>query len=178
MAIAFLTHVEYRPWRGFEDPALPAGFWVADGVDTGDATGGLHTIDHIFRAAGDPLSGRLFSMDSMTVTVGTATSFDAVLVVTGFDWLAIPNRRVSSRSYSVHIVTNTVAGAPRYNRTPRNLFLGPMSGQVGISSSSISLAINNVDGQGFSFFAQGYWWDVGAITAPGGPQRPATSLFL
>ena len=54
------------------------------------------------------------------------------------------------------------------------LFLGSASKGV---NGDVSFDLDNEDGTSFSVMAQGFFWGPGAINAPGGPQRPATSLY-
>lgn len=54
------------------------------------------------------------------------------------------------------------------------LFLG--TADKGLSGD-LAFDLDNVTATSFAVMAQGFFWGPGAVNAPGGPQRPATSLY-
>jgi len=185
MSVAGTIRPLYRPYRGYDDPGLPDGIWWARGALQGDATGGTNilTVEFKAQAAEVQALNRLFSLEeTMAHTTGTdqtiqmefenwdAENFDPLTgqLVGGDLVAAISLQGVSSGgSFAQNLGEETGPGGRRYLGAPLK----------NIGSTDILFQTVNGDGEQTHVFLQGYWWEIRAINAPGGPRRPADGLL-
>lgn len=179
MSISILTTPRIRPYRGFEDPGLPDGFWVVHASVLGDGSGGLQEIVIRFSSALEPAVSTLWNLEQAVVShnglAGTVTRVD----FGNMDFQAAENSTGGLVKVFALPLLDFGASFPGSaidfeNRLNLPLFLGSARKQV---SGDLSFDAPNTTGTSFSVNVQGYFWGPGAINAPGGPQRPVNSLY-
>jgi len=178
MAISIQIGPIIRPFRGFTDAALPDGFWVAHGAVLGDVSGGLMSVNIRFSASAQPASSLLWSMDQLIVDHTSGSVRDFRIDFGGFDLQPIQGSTGSLTKiihFQIEDLGSAVPGsAMSISDTIRHIFLGSPRKDVNVD---LSFDTDNVDANSFSVFVQGFFWGPAAINAPGGPQRPLTSLY-
>ncbi len=185
MSVSGTIRPAYRPYRAYDDPGLPDGIWWARAALQGDATGGSQILSVEFKPAtsGSEAVNRLFSLEQYMIHIqGTAQviqmefgNWDAIgflpltgQLVGGDVNVTIPTGAVDSGGSAGSIFGRDVASGGRW-------FLGAPLKSVG--STDILFQMTNVDGDQLHVFLEGYWWETGAINAPGGPRRPVDALI-
>lgn len=177
MTVNTVAPIERRPWRGFDNPALPSGIWVGHVVSTGDGSGGDHIVSLVFRALASPLSGQIYSVEQFTMTCGATVNIEAQMFASGFDFLQAPHRVHGPRAWTCQLVPNPIACDVRFLQTQmRSILLGQAS-HFGTATSNIGGIIPNVNAEGFSFSGGGYIWSPESALAEGGPQKPVGALW-
>jgi len=179
MSIAILTTPRIRPYRGFEDPALPDGFWVVHASVLGDGSGGLQEIVIRFSSALEPAPSAIWNVEQLVINhtglAGTVTRID----FGNMDRQAAENSTGALQKlfafrlldFGASFAGSAIDFGEKLNLP---LFLGSSGKQI---SGDLSFDAPNVTATSFSVNVQGYFWGPGAINAPGGPQRPANSLY-
>lgn len=176
MTVIAVATAQMRSWGASPDPALPEGAWICQVVATGDATGGPLIAQIDFQKANTSLSSRLFSLEQMSLVMSqnVSTFWDLhTFNLETFERLGIANRVWPLTL--VQISENTGDAIPLGELAGLPLFLGSPSVQ-GVAAG-IDFRTSNQDGPTFTAFCQGYFWGPGALTAPGGPQRPLRSMY-
>lgn len=175
MSVSASTSVRFREFNGFEDPALPAGWWWGETTVTGDATGGPLTARVDFSV---PPEGQFFGnfLNLEQWGIQRAVDFDSLirmrtqnLDVYGTD----PRWQGSLGNFGTIQVE---AGGMRLVEGPLHpLFLGRQR----FRSVTTFLAIDmiNVLNAIVTFQAQGYFWTSRSAQALGGPQRPPGAIY-
>jgi len=174
MSIQLTVPPTIRPFRGFEDPALPNGYWAVHASVLGDGSGGLMSVNIRFSSATEPNPSTLWNLEQLTVShTGTNTLFRMDLG--NMDPFPIGPSTGALRKEYEEILSATISGRST-NTTAKILpiFLGAAGKAV---NGDLAFDVTNVNATSLSVFAQGYFWGPEAINAPGGPQRPVTGLF-
>ncbi len=178
MSIAITVTPTIRPFRGYADPALPDGYWTCHAALLTDASGGLVSINIRMSAAAQPNPSTLWSLDQLAIDHSVGGPLDIRMDFGGFD-IQPPQGSTGSLVKTVSIsLVDMGANAPGSSLPLENLrrpiFLGAARSDVNVD---LSFDAENLVGNSFGVFAQGFFWGPGAINAPGGPQRPLTSLY-
>ena len=179
MAIILTVAPLIRPFRGSEDPAMPAGWWAAKSSVLGDVSGSLMSLDIRFSSATEPATSLMYSLEQYNVNVSRATALFCRLDVGLFDGFPTQASTGSVVTFYAFVLTTDPSASGRAGMDPRDsaflpLFLGAPQKDTTVV---LGTDMDNVDATSLSVFAQGYFWTPGAINAPGGPQRPATSVY-
>jgi hypothetical protein len=164
-------HLDYRPWRGFDEPQLPTQWWVAFGDVTGDSSGGSRLIVLNFHIAGNALNSRSYSLETFNSIDGENTAKPVQVNFTSFDG-------VGGFNHSPNLnIPQTVGEALAV--TDRSLNLQAWIGQPSnyLVSSQLRVVVANANSAYFAFVAGGYVWSPRSIDAPGGFQRPIQGIY-
>lgn len=166
------------PYRGYDDPSLPVGIWWGSGTVVGDASGGTAQVRFEFAAEGVPVSGDIFNLEQLSVLLSVLANEDGFLTTVGL--APASNLPAFDRIWALElgaIGSGSGNSALSFNRPQLPLFLGTRRGDV----DDVALLAVGVDNptvtDSLSASAMGYIWEARSILAPGGPQRPARSLF-
>jgi len=165
-----------RPFRGFADPALPDGYWAAHGAVLGNASGGLMSVNIRMSTSAQPSVSLLWSLEGLMVEGGTGVDSSVRMDYGGFDLQ--PLQGSTGSLVKLVRIPLVVMGAGGLALSVEDLglpiFLGAARKDVNVD---LAFDVSNANGVSFGAFAQGFFWRPGAINAPGGPQRPQTSLY-
>lgn len=176
MAVSFDAVVVPRMWRGYDDPGLPVGAWIAHGVSAGDLSAGANEIIMIFKAAGAPADGRFYNIEQINYFHTNAVEDRVWFRAINFDSLG--PFIVGERDWVAELDANTVNNASgrldRANLTP--LFLGQTNRLASLASTFVVSFLNR-NLISVSAVAQGYIWEPRSVMAPGGLRRPLDSLY-
>jgi len=164
-----------RPWRGYDDPGLPSGMWVAQGTIIGDATGGFTQVSFNFHIAGAPLSARFYNLEQLEVHKNNDAAQLMGLTLVNFDVapIGVPNRVIQLSLSPTDVQTDAAALDNVAVDLP--LFLGRTI-TAGLATQLIVSGVN-VDAVSLNAMAQGYTWEQRSVQAPGGLRRPTDSLY-
>lgn len=177
MAVEGLVAVQPRMWRGYDDPGLPVGAWIAHTVLVGDGTGGAATITVVFRGANEPASGRFYNVEQVELHDTDAGFKNGTWSVVGFE--RVGTFQIGQRVWKFQLEAGAFASSSMANRTgniPMPLFLGQSSRFAGLPST-IEVTIANINVNVFSCTLQGYIWEPRSVMAEGGLRRPLDSLY-
>lgn len=173
MSVPLTTQFFRRPFRAYDDPSLPEGYWTAGTAVVGDNTGGSRSISIAFQTSNQGRSGNMFSLEQLSVSDANNVAKDFAMQANGLD--TIGNQAGIHDivgSLSAGVATAGIA-ATTYLAL-RRLFLGAPFSSVG---AFLIFVVDNVDGASFEIAAQGYIWGPRSIMAKGGPQRPANGIY-
>ena len=178
MSISLNIPPTIRPFRGYEDPALPDGYWAAHAALLGDASGGLQSINIRISTAAQPSASLIWSMEQLAIHSAVGGGVNLRIDYGGFDVFPV-GISTSALVKLLHVQLNdlgTAAGGSglKLEDSAVPVFLGSARKDVNVD---LSFDVDNNDGLGFSVFVQGYFWGPGAVNAPGGPQRPVAGLY-
>jgi len=167
-----------RPFRGFADPALPDGYWGVNVGLLGDASGGLMSINIRMSASAQPSASLLWNIEQFIVDTSLNGPRDMRLDYGGFDIFPLQGSTGSVTKLMAVRLEDMGAGigggSTRMGSLGLPIFLGSPRKDVNVD---LSLDTDNSNGANLSWFVQGFFWGPGAVNAPGGPQRPLTSLY-
>jgi len=168
--------IRIRPWRGYDDPGLPVGMYVAQGATLGDASGGDRIIFFDFKGEGNPVSGRLFNIEQINVIATGATAQVGHMVAN--NWESVSAVGLINRQWRFNLVNNNNGFAAMDEREylPMPLFLGAVA-PIPSLAADIEIGTDNEDGDTLLATIQGYIWEARSIQAPGGLRRPTDSLY-
>jgi len=179
MAIILTVAPLIRSFRGYEDPALPAGYWFVRSAILGDASGSLMSLDIRFSTTNEPANSLMYSLEQYNVNVSRVVFLDARLDIGNFD--PAPSQASTgsvTHFYAFFLTTDpAVSGRAALNLRDHSflpLFLGSPNKFFG---TELGTDMENVLGTSMAVNAQGYFWTPGARNAPGGPQRPPNGLY-
>jgi len=169
--------VQRLPWRGYDDPALPVGIWMASGTTVGDASGGSIRVRLAFTTENAPASGDIFNLEQLTSfsSVGaTRTGF-----MTAVNLAPAPRLNVVDRLWS--LVWNVMDPLGNIGLGQTLLDLPIMLGgrqSVAANPASIDVGFTNPTAtDSLSVTGMGYVWEARSVLAEGGPQRPVRNLW-
>jgi len=176
MSIAATFRIETLPWRGYDDPGLPAGAWVAQANLDSDMSGGNNTIQFLFQLSADPLSSRLYNLEQWTIGAGATTDTTCRMQITNMGHLST-DRPLGSRSFAIPLLASPPAAGIDSAAQPlrRPIFLGAPSAAG--NTAQIEFIIDNVSGLSQNVSVYGYIWEPRSILAAGGLRRPVEGLF-
>ncbi len=175
MTAIFEVHVDQRIWRGYDDPGLPSGMWVAQGAVTGDATGGLQAVQCVFRQGG-VASGRFFNIEQIEVFHSSSATKDVALIASNWDRVSAVGLINKQWRAEIRGNANGVSAMSTNTAFPLPIFLG-VTAVVPEIPSQVQVSILNVDLTSLVVTIQGYTWGPRSVMAEGGLRRPADSLF-
>lgn len=178
MSVLFRTPYSPRAWRGYDDPGLPVGMYIAYGVVLGDASGGRQEVEIEFKRANAAVSGNHYNIEQMNVFVaGTVTTLDLKIQAINFERLQ--NFMIGERIWRYDLSSDgsaAVAGSNQAISFPLPKFLGQGSIVPG-EASTFTCSVNNVLSNLLSVAVQGYIWEPRSMMAPGGLRRPIDGLY-
>lgn len=175
MTVVGQQPAKQRLWRGYDDPGLPIGSWVAWIQATGDATGGDAFMQIIIEPEAQSVTGRYFNLEGLELFAETNTTTDAEITIIGFSELT--DGAFANRRWTVNLESNSFGNAAMEIREllPRPIFLGKK--ELGDSASVVQAVIDNTDGRVSILRAEGYIWDARSNQARGGARRPVDALY-
>lgn len=177
MTIQLTLPPSVRPFRAFEDPALPDGYWVAHGSVLGDGSGGLMSVNIRFSSATEPNVSTLWNLEQLMIDT-TNLSRTVRMDAGNMDRQPIgESTGALSKLWQLALIDFGTAAAGAgldLDSQLLPLFLGRADKGV---AGDLAFDLDNVTGTSFAVMAQGFFWGPGAVNAPGGPQRPVGSLF-
>ncbi len=176
MTVAVTNAISIRPWRGYDDPGLPVGMYIAQNAVTGDASGGNMTVIFIFKPEGEPVSGRFFSIEQFDAHHSSAGLFTGFAVANNFETLGPVGLVNRQWRYVVSDNRNGVGALNSDIYMPLPLFLGSAA-PVASLSAQFEVGVDNIDLSSYVVTIQGYIWEARSIQAPGGLRRPVDSLY-
>ncbi len=177
MSVASTVSIQPRMWRGYDDPGLPVGAYIAHTVALGDATGGNNTLTFTFKLAGEPISGRFFSVEQLNAFTTQDVTADGSFQVINFERVA--TFMIGQRVWSMLLERDGITSAAfaRHDLAiPQPLFLGQTS-RVLSEPSQVVMVSANVNIVAFSGVIQGYIWEPRSVMAPGGLRRPIDGVY-
>jgi len=177
MSVIATVQIAPRMWRGYDDPGLPVGAYIAHAVTLGDMSGGNNQLTFQFKAAGAPVSGRFFNVEQInaftTQNLGSDASFQAI------NFERVATFMVGQRVWRMQLEGDGITSASfsQYGRNiPFPLFLGQGSSVVG-EVTEVRMITTNTNVVAFSGLIQGYIWEPRSVMAPGGLRRPIEALY-
>jgi len=164
-----------RPWRGYDEPGLPVGMWVAQGTIIGDGSAGFTQVSFNFHTALQALSGRFFNLEQLEVHRNDDAAALGALTLVNFDLapIGVPNRVIQMSLSPTD--SQTDAAALDNVAVDLPLFLGRTIA-AGLATQLIISGIN-VNAVSLNAMGQGYIWEPRSTLAPGGLRRPVDSLY-
>jgi len=176
MSVATNFRVDYRPGSSFADPGLPSGIWWGDGTRVGDASGGFQRVGLLFQLANDPLSSRLFTVESVMIRINADTDLPAALATVNMGNL-VQGRPMTVRLWVHNLVGDGDANSGIESGLPRRpLWLGAAV-EVGQQGELRATVANQGALVSLDFWASGFMWEPGALNSPGGVRRPLENIF-
>jgi len=176
MTVSVLTHVQQRPWRGYEDPGLPVGMYISQNAVTGDASGGDMVVIFVFRGEGSAASGRFYNIEQVDAHHSVASTRPFALKATNWD-LTGPAGLVN-REWTAELTDNSngVSAMNTIRQFPLPIFLG-ITAPVASLAAQLEFSVNNVDVTSLVVTVQGYIWEPRSVLTEGGLRRPVDSLY-
>jgi len=171
-----MTTVSQRIWRGWDDPGLPVGAYLASQFVVGDASGGAEIVFFDFAGEGEPVSGRFYNIEQITAHHNGAATVGASLQSS--NWESIGPTFLSDRIWSAALTTDgiTDSGLSYANLPPMPIFLGQPQPDPDLPSS-VSFRIANVLNRTLTAQIQGYIWEPRSVNVEGGLRRPREALY-
>lgn len=177
MTIAVDNIVTIRPWRGYDDPGLPVGMYIAQNIVTGDMSGGDMVVIFVFKNEGDPVSGRLFNIEQFTAIQSQPASLHVgALQSTNFEALFGIGLINNQWRFELEANSNGVAAINSQIYLPLPLFLGAAA-PVASLSAQVEVSVDNDNNTTLAATIQGYIWEPRSLQAEGGLRRPVDSLY-
>lgn len=174
MSVVAVFPVIQRPWKGYQDPGLPVGMWIAQGTVTGDMTGGSATVIFVFKGEGEPLGARFYNIEQLEFSSTEAGRANAGLRIFNFD--VIGTTGLVTRSIHLEIETDDIADASLKSGQVRlPIFLGRP--QLVDLEAQVLFRTNNTTIETIFATAQGYIWEPRSLLIDGGLRRPLDSLY-
>ncbi len=172
MAVTVNARIDTMPWRGFDDPSLPAAGWIGQQNGVGDGSGGNIGIRFFFQLSAEPLSARIYNVEQIHIAQLSNAVVQAQIEVVNMGHRT-QDRPLDDYRYALVLNPGASAGGSDPAILKHPLFLGApnAAGQ----DCRISVEVPNAVGQELEVTLWGYWWEPRSILAPGGVQRPATS---
>ncbi len=175
MAVSVEGPIFIRPYRGFDNPALPVAHWMAAEFLLGDLTGGSADFTIFFKPGGQPLSGRLFNLEELLFSSSINTEPPVSLQTIGMDrFNALLGPSTWDQSFQLQ-QGNFESTQPATLSLAFPAFLGAAVSVP--TAAALQATVANTNGNFNRLRAMGYIWEARSLLAEGGPQRPATSLY-
>jgi len=175
MTISTLFTITQRVWRGWRDPGLPVGAYIAATTVQGDASGGRQLVIFQYALEGDPVSGRYYNIEQLTSHISTFTAINGGLTAT--NWESVGPTGLADRVWALRYETDDVNLAALAERQPQvPVFLGTPQ-PVPALASQVSIGIPNVLNRVLFAQIQGYIWEARSVNVDGGLRRPVESLY-
>ncbi len=175
MSVQAVFPVLQRPWRGYADPGLPVGMWIAQGTVLGDASGTNQGVVFVFKEEGEPLGGRFYNLEQMEVHSTLASLSFAALVLENFD--IISTTGLVNREYHLRLTSDgiTTSSLQEYQSAVLPIFMGRPS-LVGLQTQ-LRVRVANTLNETLFFTGQGYIWEPRSLLVDGGLRRPIDGLY-
>lgn len=176
MTIAQNFRTEVRPYSGYNDPSLPIGAWIGQGVLIGNATGGFLQMNLLFQFGQQELVSELYNVEQFTADVSANTTQVAEIQTRNMDRLA-GDRLVGVQRWQFPVIGDGVNNAMSQLESQAGLpiFLGRPTTRL--LECGVRVQFANTDLLTFSCTLQGYIWGPRSVLAEGGPRRPVNGLF-
>jgi len=177
MSVTTSTGVFPRMWRGYDDPGLPVGAWIAHAVSVGNATGGINQCEFLFKAEDTPVTGRFYSLEQADAFLTAETLQAGFLTLDNFEQLG--PFIIATRQWRFEFQTNAngVAAIHFNEGFPElPLFLG-QTPRIASFDAAMRIGATNVNIVVLSAVVQGFIWEPRSIMAEGGLRRPTDSVY-
>lgn len=177
MSVSSIVPIQPRMWRGYDDPGLPVGAYIAHAVTLGDMSGGTNILEFSFKLAGEPISGRFYNIEQLNAFITQDISQDGSLQALNFERVA--TFMVGQRVWRLPMAGDGVTSASFFTygaSVEFPLFLGQTS-RVVAEGSSVRMVTDNVNVQAYSGLIQGFIWEPRSVMAEGGLRRPLDSIY-
>jgi len=178
MTITLATGIAQRIWRGYDDPGLPVGMYLALSSVTGDMSGGSMNISFRFRGEGQPISGRFYNVEQLEVN-RTGAPIAGNLASVNFSDSVGPTGLINwERRLSLSVLGGVLVNGLNLGESGITLplFLGTPEANVDLAGELI-VGFANTDGLVLAAGIQGYIWEGRSVMAEGGLRRPVDSLY-
>lgn len=176
MTISASFTVTPRMWRGWNDPGLPVGAYIASGTVTGDASAGSQIIFFDFAIEGEPVSGRFYNIEQ--VSAHHSDNSDRGGSMRATNWESVGPTGLADRLWATLYRANAISDAPlSFEQFPQlPIFLGQPQ-PVPDLNSSVSFEILNTLNRVLFAQIQGYIWEPRSVMVNGGLRRPVEALY-
>jgi len=176
MTITALSTITPRVWRGYSDPGLPVGAYIASQTVTGDASGGSEIISFEFALEGAPVSGFFYNIEQITAHVTGAVSPNGNMTAT--NWESIGPTGLATRVWRTSFISDGVSlGGISAETLPQfPIFLGTPQ-PVPALASDFAFHTANVLNRVLFAQIQGYVWQPRSVNVDGGLRRPIEALY-
>lgn len=177
MTVAVATPIVQTQMRGYDDPGLPVGTYIAQGAATGDLSGGDLRVDVTYRPESEAVSGRAFNIEQIACHVAGGTNG-----VSGFiqaqNFGVIRQGTLVTRQWGFVFFSNSGGvQAMAYERIPKlPIFLGQLSNVLALNSAVV-VGLDNIDAATLIVTIEGYIWEARSVMALGGLRRPIEALY-
>lgn len=176
MSVATNFRTEVRPYSGYDAPALPVGAWIAQGVITGDASGGASQMNFLFQFGNNPLNSQLYSLEQFTAESNSANTeqgdFETINMDRLTSQLVLPVTR-QAFTITADAIGSAVASLGDMAGLP--FWLGGPN--VANLECGLRFQFQNTNTRVHTVSCQGYIWGPRSMLAEGGPQRPLNGFF-
>jgi len=176
MTVTALFTIKQRTWRGWDDPGLPVGAYIAAQTVAGDASGGNAVIFFEYALEGAPVSGFFYNVEQITAhTTDAATSTGSLRAT---NWESIGPTGLADRQWHLVLATDGATDAQLlYTDLPKfPIFLGQPQA-VPALATSLEFRIPNVLNRVLLATVQGYIWHPRSVQVDGGLRRPIEALY-
>lgn len=176
MSITASVTITPRVWRGWLDPGLPIGAYIASQTVTGDVSGGDQIVFFDFALEGLPVSGRYYNLEQLT----SHFSDDATVAgsMRAINWESVGPTGLADRQWATIYqgdgVTDAQLSAQTLPKFP--VFLGQAQAIPDLRTT-LELRIANVLNRVLFVQIQGYIWEPRSILVDGGLRRPFEALY-
>jgi len=177
MTISVEGPIIQRPWRGYDDPGLPVGMYVAQASLFGDASAGDQITIFSFQSEDNPASSRLYSIEAIWSTNSNSGTFLG-FVEFNTRWFTGIQPMQQRQLMFTYRDNDRSESAMDYSTLPRlPWFLGASTPNTG-EDTQVLVGMNN---QGATVelrtVIEGYIWEPRSQMAVGGLRRPVDSLY-
>jgi len=175
--------IQHRPFRGSDDPGLPAGIWIVQSSVLGDAGGGVLTLDILFKDGSLPVpeSSFLYSLEQLSLF--TSANLQQRGSMNPSNWDEITPGATGTTATIFRLTLNEMDGvngaAWGGEMAGRPGYIGWFLGQVrkNTTNTIVRFQVDNVVANSLGVKAEGYYWGPRSVNAEGGPRRPVGSLY-
>lgn len=177
MTVTAKLHVSQRPWRGYLDPGLPVGMYIASGTVLGDGSGGNEVIQFIFRGEGNSVTGRFYNIEQLEVMRASTVAQNGFLESFNFESVGATGLVNYERHLRVEVDEDNFGTALDQSTGPKMpLFLGSAQALADLEAQ-VNVGFKNGLNITLAASIQGYIWEARSVMAEGGLRRPADSLY-
>lgn len=165
-----------RPWRGYDEPGLPTGMYIAQGTVLGDASGGDQIVIFEFQDEDAATSVRYWNIEQFECHIDAESTVNSFIEFNNFDSEGLTEIR--DRELTFDLAANARGfSAVLYNQLPQfPIFLGGTTRTPG-GVSQVLVGAGNSNGRTLDATIQGFIWEPRSLLGPGGLRRPADSLY-
>lgn len=176
MSLTAAFDVITRPYSGYADPTLPIAAYIAQGVQTGDGSGGFLNLQFLFQLAAARDVSNLYNLEQFAVFSDQGVTIGANLDTVAMDHTGGPTVAFLQRWNLLLTFAGLGLGvaAPLSDQGALPLWLGRP--QTGVDAG-VQFQFVNSPGDNFTAVIQGFIWGPRSVLADGGPQRPPSGYF-